>query len=112
MPYAMCPICGSTMHLNVSDPASWYAERHPDAVFGGFVPEPCPGCFLEVCVGDAVRTRRLVNDNHTIEPNQRGTIKAVYCNKEFGNLFVVSLESGKDIVCPRQAIRKPFDGEA
>ena len=111
MPYAMCPICGAMMHLNVSDPAAWYAERHPDAKFGGLVPEPCPFCFEELMVGDRVVTRRLVNDNVTIEPGQRGELKAIYVNREFGNVYVVALDSDKTITVPRGAIRKRRDSE-
>lgn len=110
MPYAMCPICGATMHLNVSDHAA-YAERHPDIQLGDLVPEPCFSCFQELVAGDRVVTRRLVNDNVTIEPGQRGELKAFYVNREFGNVYVVALDSGKRITVPRAAIRKRRDGE-
>ncbi len=108
MPYAMCPVCGAVMHLNVGDHAAWYAERHPDAKFGSLVPEVCPVCYATICVGDEVITRRLKNDNIEVEPNQRGKVSAVLANKEFGNLYVVRLDSGEELTCPRIAIRKPF----
>lgn len=111
MPYAMCPICGAMMHLNVGDHAAWYAERHPEAKFGDLVPEPCPFCFGVIASGDHVVTRRLVNDNLTIEPGQRGEVRAVYVNREFGKLYVVALESEKSITVPRAALRKLRAGE-
>ena len=99
------------MHLNVGDPAAWYAERHPDAQFGDLVPEPCLFCFGELTAGDRVVTRRLVNDNVTIEPGQRGELKSIYVNREFGNLYVVALDSGKNVTVPRAAIRKLRENE-
>jgi hypothetical protein len=108
MPYAMCPICGAMMQ---GDHAAWYAERHPDAQYRDLVPEPCPFCFGELLVGDRVATRRLVNDNVSIEPGQRGELKAINVNREFGNLYVVALDSGKSITVPRAAIRKRRDSE-
>jgi hypothetical protein len=99
------------MHLNVGDHAAWYAERHPGAKFGDLVPEVCPFCFGEIVVGDHVVTRRLVNDNTTVEPAQRGKVSAVYVNPEFGNLYVVALESEKSITVPRAALRKRRDSE-
>jgi len=110
MPYAMCPICGAMLHLNVSDHAA-YAERHPDVRSGDLAPEPCFSCFQELLAGDRVVTRRLVNDNVAIEPGQRGELKAIYVNREFGNAYVVALDSGKRITVPRAAIRKRRDGE-
>ena len=68
MPYAMCPICGATYHLNVGDAAAWYAERYPAMKLGELVPEPCLFCEGEIAAGDEVIIRRLVNDNETIEP--------------------------------------------
>lgn len=111
MPNAMCPTCGAVMHLSVGDHAVWYAERHPDVPFGALVPEPCPFCFGELKGGDRVVTRRLVNDNVTIEPGQRGELKSIYVNREFGNVYVVALDSGKSITVPRAAIRKRRDSE-
>jgi hypothetical protein len=102
----MCPSCGAIMHLNVGDHGKWYAERHPDDKFGDLVPEPCPFCFGEIDAGDEVVTRRLVNDNVTIEPGLRGSVETVYTNREFGKLYVIKMESGKSLVCPRSAIRK------
>jgi hypothetical protein len=99
------------MHLNVGDQAAWYAERHPDAHFGDLVPETCFFCFGKLTVGDRVVTRRLVNDNMTNEPGQRGELKSIYLNLEFGNLYVVALDSGKNITVPRAAIRKLRDNE-
>lgn len=99
------------MHLNVSDDAAWYAERHPDAQLGDLVPEPCPFCFGELLAGDHVVTRRLVNDNVTVEPGQRGELKAICVNREFGNVYIVALDSGKSISVPRAAIRKRRDSE-
>jgi len=112
MPYAMCPICGSTMHLSVLDHAAWYKERHPDAPFGALVPEPCPYCFFDLAVGDTVITRKLINDNVAFDPDQRGEIRAIYTNAEFGNLYVVKLENGEELTCHRAAIRKPLGQEA
>jgi hypothetical protein len=108
MASAMCPICGGVMHLSVGDDAAWYAERHPDAKFGSLVPEVCPFCFSVINVGDEVITRRLKNDNMEVEPNQRGKVSAILTNKEFGNLYVVRLDDGKELTCPRIALRKPF----
>jgi hypothetical protein len=111
MPYAMCPICGATMHLGVGDVAAWYAERHPDARLGELVPEPCPFCFGELAVGDPVVTRRLINDNLTIEPGQRGELKAIHVDREFGNVYVIALDADKFITVPRAALRKRRDNE-
>jgi hypothetical protein len=111
MPYAMCPICGAMMHLNVSDHAAWYAERHHEASLGDLVPEPCFSCFGDIASGDRVVTRRLKNDNLTIEPGQPGEVKAVYVNREFGKLYVVALDSQKSITIPRAALRKRRDNE-
>ena len=106
MPYAMCPICGGVMHLSIGDHTVWYAERHPDAEFGDLVPEPCFHCFGDLAAGDRVVTRRLVNDTLTIEPGQRGELKSIYVNHEFGNLYVVALDSDESITVPRAAIRE------
>jgi hypothetical protein len=111
MPTAMCSICGGIMHLNVGDHAAWYAERHPDAPFGAIVPEPCPFCFAEVAKDDTVVTRRLINQNVTIEAGERGVVEAVYTNAEFGRIYQVRLDSGKTLCLPRAAIRKPFSNE-
>jgi hypothetical protein len=99
------------MHLTVGDHAAWYAERHPDAQFGDLVPEPCPFCFGELTAGDRVITRRLVNDNMTIESGQCGELKSILVNREFGSVYVVALESGKSITVPRAAIRKQRENE-
>jgi hypothetical protein len=99
------------MHLSVGDHAAWYAERHPEVQFGDLVPEPCPHCFIELTAGDHVVTRRLINDNATIEPGQRGELKSIYVNREFGNLYVVALDSGKSLTVPRAAIRKRRENE-
>jgi hypothetical protein len=107
----MCPICGAMMHLNVGDGAAWYAERHPDAQFGDLVPEPCPNCFGELTAGDRVVTRRLVNENLTVEPGQRGELKSILRNRDFGSVYVVALDSGKSITVPRAAVRKRRENE-
>ena len=99
------------MQLSVGDHAAWYAERHPDAQFGDLVPEPCLFCFGELTAGDSVVTRRLVNDNVTIEPGQRGELKSIYVNREYGNLYVVALDSVKSVTVPRAAIRKLRENE-
>ncbi|HYE20507.1 MAG TPA: hypothetical protein VEA69_18815 [Tepidisphaeraceae bacterium] len=106
MPYAMCPICGATTHMNVSDPAAWYAERHPAVPFGELAPEPCPHCFAELAVGDRVVTRRWVNENAPVEAGQQGELVAVYANPAVGRVYVVALASGRRITVPRAAIRK------
>ena len=94
------------MHLNVGDPAAWYAERHADAKVGDLVPEVCFFCFDALSLGERVVTRCLVNDNVSIEPAQRGTVKRVLSHREAGHLYVVELESGKTLTCPRAALRK------
>ena len=99
------------MHLNVGDHAAWYAEQHPDAQFGDLVPEPCLFCFGELTAGDRVITRRLVNENVTIEPGLRGELKSILLNHDFGCLYVVALDSGKYIALPRAAIRKRRENE-
>ncbi len=106
MPYAMCPVCGNTMHLNVGDPVSWYATRHPDLPKNAHAPEPCFHCFSPLVVGDSVTTRRLISDSATVEPEQHGVIQAILPNADFGSLYFVSLESGAFLTCPRQALRK------
>lgn len=111
MPYAICPICGATMHINVGDAAAWYAERHPDVRLGDLVPEPCMFCFVELAVGDRVVTRRLTNDNLAIEPGQRGVLRAIYTKREFGSVYVIALDAGEQITVPRAAIRKQRDRE-
>lgn len=111
MPYVMCPICGALMHLNISDPAAWYADRHPYARCGDLVPEPCLSCFGDLVAGDRVVTRRLVNENLTIEPGQRGVLKAISENHEFGSIYVVALNEGRTMTVPRAAIRKLRDNE-
>lgn len=111
MPYAMCPKCGSTMHLNVSDPATWYAERHPTLAIYSLVPELCFYCFGTIDVGDEVITRQLKSDNMEVKPEQRGKVTAILVNQEFGNLYVIRLDNGKELTCPRIAIRKPFNNE-
>src|SRR5438067_248670 len=105
MPMAMCPICGAVMHLNVSDVVSWYRERHPDAQVGDLVPELCPFCFGEIGVGDKIVTRQLKNDNMEIGPKQNGRVKRVLTNCDYGRLFVIVLDDGKQITLPRSAIR-------
>ncbi len=94
------------MHLNVSDPVAWYAEMYPDFRVYDVVPGPCLSCFSQLSVGDRVVTRRVCNENNPIEAGQVGHITKIWQNNEFGNMFVVTLQSGKDLLCPRSALKK------
>lgn len=111
MPYAMCPKCGSIMHLNVSNPTAWYAERYPNLAIYGLVPGVCFYCFGTIKVGDEIITRQLKSDNMEVEPNQRGKITAILVNQVDGNLYVIRLDNGMELTCPRIAIRKPLSNE-
>lgn len=44
MPYARCPQCSRSFHLNVSDLEGWYRERWPMLPIGAEVAEECPVC--------------------------------------------------------------------
>jgi hypothetical protein len=70
-----------------------------------------PLLFFEIIVGDPVVTRQLTNTLLKIEPNQLGTVEAIRENAEFGNLFVVKLENGRLLTCPRSALRKCLSSE-
>lgn len=45
MPFARCPACEQSFHLQVSDVAAWYRERWPQLPLGAEVPEECPICW-------------------------------------------------------------------
>lgn len=109
MPFTMCPICGATMHLNVTDHRAWYADKHPEVPFGAMVPSPCLFCFPELEIGDQVVTRKLINDSAKIDPGQTGQVTAIRNCKGFGKIYVVSLDSEQSIVLPRAALRKTCD---
>jgi len=97
------------MHLSVSDVASWYAERYPDFEMGAVVPGPCALCFIDLEVGDLVVTRQICNENNPYESGQVGYISKVWQSPQFGRMFVVSLTSGHELLCPRSALKKQCD---
>jgi len=96
--------------LNVSDPASWYTDRHPDLPFGGLVPATCFYCFGSIKVGDDV----IVRAHFTKHPDfaaigLRSPVANIIASDE-GNLFELQFDGGCDVFV-RGEIRKPHDGE-
>jgi len=67
--------------------------------------------FETIEVGAEVITRQLKSDNMEVVPEQRGKVTAILVNQEFGNLYVIHLDNGKELTCPRIAIRKPHSNE-
>ncbi len=110
MPYSKCPICGQTSHLNVSDPASWYAERYPQLPFGGLVPARCFYCFVNIESGDDILIRAHFTDHPDFAAvGVRGTVTEI-ASTDDGDLYYCKLDGGDDVFV-RGELRKPHDNE-
>ena len=110
MPYSKCPICGQTSHLNVADPATWYATYHPDVPFGGLVAGPCFYCFGNIECGDTVIIRAHFTDHPEFAAiGTRATVDAI-TSSDVGNLYQLKFSGGDDVFV-RGEIRKPHDDE-
>lgn len=108
MPFGKCPVCGITCHLNVTDVATWYRERHPTVPPGSIVPIICFFCEQEINKGDRVIVRRIIGNEKHVQKDEKGTVSAVL-NSEDGSVFVVTMDSGKEACLVRAEIRKPIE---
>lgn len=111
MPYAKCPLCGHLEHLQVTDIGAWYKERYPSIPFGSLVPGRCYFCWQEVNVGDRVIVRKVVfSVDRPAEPNDRGMLQRI---DEFdgGAIYVIKLDSGREVVLIRAEFRKMRENE-
>ena len=107
MPYSKCPICGNVSHLNVIDPAAWYAERYPDLKFGGMVAARCFRCFTDLDIGDTIEIYRHFNDHPTWAAiGSTGTIRAI-TSCDDGSIYHVDVDGGKDAYFVRGELCKP-----
>lgn len=70
MPFARCPTCKQSFHLQVSDLEVWYRERWPSVPIGAEVPEECPACW-------ATRTGAKLEVADRLRPYTRAELLAV-----------------------------------
>jgi hypothetical protein len=110
MPYGKCPLCGLVGHLQVGDVAAWYRERYPAQPSGSLVPLVCYLCWQEVKVGDRVVVRKLFAQDRSAQPNDRGTLERIDASSD-GALYVIRLDSGREVVLIRAEFRKLRDNE-
>jgi hypothetical protein len=106
MPYSKCPVCGNVTHLNVSDVIQWYADLYPGVSVGSLVPGRCFHCWPELGAGDHVAVRNPLGENSTVPVDSRGIIESVVRSPECGALYLVRVESGKEIYFIRAELRK------
>jgi hypothetical protein len=94
----------------VTDAAAWYKERYPSLPFGSLVPARCFSCWPEVNVGDRVVVRKLIGQDQDAQPNDKGTLQRVDVADD-GTLYVIKLDSGREVVLVRGEFRKLRENE-
>lgn len=109
MPYTMCPLCGSLMHVSVVDHKQWYDER--GVPFGSLVPLRCFYCWKEIGVGDVVVIRHLITPKEGVREGDRGTVKAILASPD-GALTEVGMANGKNYYFVRAEVRPLIGSEA
>jgi hypothetical protein len=110
MPYTLCPVCGEFTHLNIGDPGRWFEERGRLPVYPG----RCLACFTELSVGDRVEVRVPIARPAPATAGEQGVIEAIWSHPGDGSLYKVRLDSGREAVCWRAALRwrKPVAPDA
>jgi hypothetical protein len=111
MPYGMCPICGQTMHISVSEVKEWYGQYYPGIPAGSLVPAKCFFCWQELKSGDTVVIRKAFADLANAHVGEVGVIRDILTLKGDGSLFLIQLSSGKEVYCIRAQLRKLREGE-
>jgi hypothetical protein len=111
MPYAKCPVCGSTFHLQVTDIGEWYRNRYPSLPFGSIVPATCFFCWPEIKEGDRVVVRKIICDDQIARLGEKGTVKSILGSDD-GSIFIVVLDSQKEASLIRAEFRKLRESEA
>jgi hypothetical protein len=96
--------------MSVGDIEEWYRTRFPTIPLGSLVPARCYHCWQELNPGDRVVLRLHVAANGTVQTNDKGPLREILKSDE-GSLFVVDLDSGKDVVLIRAELRKVRDNE-
>jgi hypothetical protein len=94
----------------VADAGAWYKERYPSLPFGSLVPAQCFFCWQEVTVGDRVVVRRLIGQDQAAQPNDKGTLQRIDTADD-GALYVIVLDSGREVVLIRAEFRKMSENE-
>lgn len=111
MPFGMCPLCGQTMHISVSDVKWWYERYHSGIPVGSLVPGKCFFCWQELKPGDVVVIRKVFADHTNTHTGDVGIITDILTSKGDGSLFLVRLGSGKEVYFIRAQLRKLRAGE-
>ena len=101
MPFTLCPVCGAFCHLNIGDPSRWIEDRGRRPVYPG----RCVDCFAELAVGDRVEVRVAVARPVPAAAGEQGVIEAIWSHPGDGSLYKVRLDSGREAVCWRAALR-------
>lgn len=110
MPYGKCPLCGCIYHMQVTDVAAWYRDRHPTIPPGSIVPVRCYFCWQDIKTGDRVVVRRIISDEQLAKPNDKGTVLSILDSGD-GSVNVVKLDSGKEGYLVRAEFRKQHENE-
>lgn len=106
----MCSACGEISHLSVGDVKKWYEEYHPNLVEGSLVPDLCFYCWQELSISDGVVIRKLFREMPNVRPGDSGIIQDILASGE-RRLFLVKLDSGKELYFIRAELRKMREGE-
>lgn len=102
-------MCGQVSHLSVGDVKEWYEKYHPTIPSGYLVPGRCYFCWQELKAGDSVVIRKVFADGANDHTGEIGVIKEIHTSD--GSLFLVRMDSGKELCFIRAQLRKLREGE-
>ena len=106
MPYILCPICGSLMHVVVAAREKWYEERYPGVALDSLVPAKCMCCWPEILPGDRVTIRASLDRDRAKHLGLSGTVLAAISRPEDGTIYSVALDGGATTHFTRAELRK------
>lgn len=96
MPFAKCPNCGQGFHLHLKDTPVWPDEPNQEKEL------LCPGCWLEVKVGDRVY---LISEKPlTFHADNLGVVLEKIESDSALVVFQIQFEEGRTELLPRDKV--------